>query len=148
MKTDSTFRRSSLALLACWLSFFAVVPFTLVIVASFLSRSDSELITTPFTLSNYISLNHGIYWRIFENSFLIAGSATLTCLILGYPFAYIIARMESRWKNLLMMLVIIPFWTSSLIRSYALIAIIKAKGVLNTFLLAMGIIHQPLSILL
>ncbi len=147
MKTDNTFRRSSLALLACWLSFFAIVPFTLVILASFLSRSDSELITTPLTLANYFNLNHGIYWRIFENSFLIAGSATLACLVLGYPFAYVIARMESRWKNLLMMLVIIPFWTSSLIRSYALIAIIKAKGVLNTLLLTLGIIHQPLSIL-
>jgi spermidine/putrescine transport system permease protein len=147
MKTDNTFRRSSLALLACWLSFFAIVPFTLVIVASFLSRNDSELITTPLTLANYFNLNHAIYWRIFENSFLIAGGATLACLVLGYPFAYIIARMESRWKNLLMLLVIIPFWTSSLIRSYALIAIIKAKGVLNTLLLALGIIHTPLSIL-
>ncbi|HEU5280958.1 MAG TPA: ABC transporter permease subunit [Gammaproteobacteria bacterium] len=147
MKINHTFRGWSLSLMFLWLLFFAVLPFTLVLVASFLSHNDVSILARPFTLQNYSNLNHSVYWRIFENSFLIAGTATLCCLILGYPFAYIIARIESRFKNTLMLLVIIPFWTSSLIRSYALIAIIKAKGVLNTLLLSLGIIHQPLSIL-
>jgi spermidine/putrescine transport system permease protein len=147
MKINHSFRGWSLSLMFLWLLFFAVLPFALVLVASFLSHNDVSILARPFTLQNYSDLNHSVYWRIFENSFLIAGAATLCCLILGYPFAYIIARIESRWKNTLMLLVIIPFWTSSLIRSYALIAIIKAKGVLNMALLSLGIIHQPLSIL-
>ncbi|MCZ6914823.1 MAG: ABC transporter permease subunit, partial [Rickettsia endosymbiont of Ixodes persulcatus] len=69
------------------------------------------------------------------------------CLCLGYPFAYILARLKSKYKSLLLFLVIIPFWTSSLIRTYAIISILKAKGLLNTILLSLGIIHQPLSIL-
>ena len=112
-----------------------------------MGHSDRHLIESSFTLSNYQQLNHSIYIRIFEKSFFIAGLSTLLCLLLGYPFAYYIARIQNRWKNTLILLVIIPFWTSSLIRSYALIAIIKAKGILNSLLIALGIIHQPLSIL-
>lgn len=147
MKTDQYFRTGSLSLMFLWLVVFAIAPFVLVLVASFMSHSDASLLSRPFTLQNYIDLNHSVYWRIFGNSFLIAGFATLCCLIIGYPFAYTIARLESHWKNTLMVFVIIPFWTSSLIRSYALIAIIKAKGLLNTALISLGIIHQPLSIL-
>lgn len=147
MKINHNFRAWSLGLLFLWLTVFAILPFALVLGASFLSHNDTNLLAQPFTLQNYINLNHRVYWQIFQNSFLIAGTATFCCLLLGYPFAYIIARLESRWKNTLMLLVIIPFWTSSLIRSYALIAIIKAKGVLNMLLLSLGIIHQPLSIL-
>lgn len=147
MKRDNAFRYGSLSLLFVWLLLFAVLPFSLVILASFLSHSSTALLSQPLTLQSYANLSHTIYWKIFEQSFVIAGAATLCCLILGYPFAYTIARMESRFKNTLMLLVIIPFWTSSLIRSYALIAIIKAKGILNMLLLHLGIIHQPLPIL-
>lgn len=130
-----------------WLLLFALIPFGMVITASLLSRDSTHLVTLPFTLENYRQLINTTYILIFEKSLVIAGLSTLICLLLGYPFAYIIARTESRYKNLLLMLVIIPFWTSSLIRSYALIAIIKAKGVLNTLLITLGIIDQPISIL-
>jgi spermidine/putrescine transport system permease protein len=144
---NNGFRNTSLAIVWFWLFLFALLPFCLVIAASFMGHSTDHLVELPLTLNNYLQLYNSIYIRIFEKSFLIAGISTFICLMLGYPFAYIIARMQSRWKNFLILLVIIPFWTSSLIRSYALIAIIKAKGILNTFLLGAGIIHQPLSIL-
>lgn len=147
MKHDNEFKYISLSIVWFWLFIFSLLPFCLVVAASFLGHSENSLIQAPATLANYQQLNQTIYIRIFEKSFFIAGIATLFCLLLGYPFAFIIARTHSRWKNLLMLLVIIPFWTSSLIRSYALIAIIKAKGVLNSLLLALGIIHEPLSIL-
>lgn len=147
MKTDSSFRFISLSIIWVWLFIFALLPFILVIAASFLSHDENHLMMLPLTLNNYINLNNPIYLRIFEKSFIVAGFATFCCLILGYPFAFIIARMQSRMKSILLLLVIIPFWTSSLIRSYALIAIIKAKGLLNTLLIAMGLIHQPLPIL-
>ena len=147
MKPDQGFKYFSLSIVWFWLFLFALLPFCLVVAASFMNQSANHMIEPFFTLTHYQALNNPIYLRIFEKSFLIAGVSTLLCLSLGYPFAYIIARMQSRYKNLLILLVIIPFWTSSLIRSYALIAIIKAKGILNTFLISLGLIDQPFSIL-
>lgn len=147
MSNDNNFKNTSLVVIWLWLFLFALLPFGLVIASSFLSHSENSFIQLPFTLSNYLQLNDAIYLRIIEKSVLIAGIATLICLMLGYPFAYLIARMQSRWKNFLILLVIIPFWTSSLIRSYALIAIIKAKGILSSGLIALGIIQHPLSLL-
>lgn len=147
MKINLGFKHFSLSIVWFWLFLFALLPFCLVVGASFLSHSEQHLMQLPLTLDNYRQLYQSIYFHIFEQSFLIAGIATIACLILGYPFAYIIGRMEGAWKNFLILLVIIPFWTSSLIRSYALIAIIKAKGLLNTALIALGIIHQPLALL-
>lgn len=147
MKVNQPFRLFSLSTIWIWMLLFSLLPFCLVIIASFLSHDENNLVQLPATLTNYYLLNNSIYIRIFEKSFLIAGICTLCCLILGYPFAYIIARIKSRWKNILLLLVIIPFWTSSLIRSYALIAILKAKGILNSLLIAAGLIHHPLPIL-
>jgi spermidine/putrescine transport system permease protein len=147
MKKHNSFKFFSLTVIWVWLFLFALLPFCLVMIASFLNHSENHLIQLPVTLGNYQQLNNYIYLHIFEKSFLIAGFCTFICLLIGYPFAYVIARMQSSWKSFFILLVIIPFWTSSLIRSYALIAIIKAKGLLNSLLISLGIIDQPLSIL-
>lgn len=147
MKHNDSFKPFSFSIIWIWAILFAMLPFCLVVGASFLSHSDNALIELPLTLQNYRALNNSIYIQIFEKSFLIAGLTTLLCLLLGYPFAFIVARMQGHLKNFLLLLVIIPFWTSSLIRSYAIISVIKAKGMLNAFLLYLGIIHQPLQIL-
>jgi spermidine/putrescine transport system permease protein len=147
MKTDLRFKNFSLSIVWVWMFLFALLPFCLVFAASFLSHDETNLLKLPLTWENYQELYNSIYLRIFKNSILIAGTSTVICLVLGYPFAFIITRMQGISKSICLMLVIIPFWTSSLIRSYALIAIIKGKGVLNTLLIALGIIHQPLSLL-
>lgn len=147
MRNDSSFKTFSLVIVWSWLFVFALLPFCLILATSFMSHSEEHLTQLPVTLENYTQLYNPLYIRIFEKSFVIAGFATFFCLILGYPFAYIIGRMQSRFKNLLILFVIIPFWTSSLIRSYALIAILKAKGILNSILIALGIIHLPLPML-
>lgn len=147
MKIDNSFKNITLTLVWLWLFLFALLPFCLIVTVSFLGHSESQLFGLPFTLVNYQGLFNSLYLYIFERSFVIAGTATFLCLLLGYPFAFLIARMNSAYKNILILLVIIPFWTSSLIRSYALIAIIKAKGILNMVLISLGIINHPLSIL-
>lgn len=147
MKGDQSFKRFSLSIIWAWLFIFAILPFSLIIIASFLSHNDNQLIAPPATLQNYFQLNNPMYLWIFQKSLVVAGVATFACLLLGYPFAYIIGRMRHPLKNFFILLVIIPFWTSSLIRSYALIAMLKAKGIINSLLLALGIIHQPLAIL-
>lgn len=147
MKTDHHFKLFSLFSVWTWMFLFAMLPFCLILAASFMSHSSTELLKPTFTLENYKQLASPIYFTILKNSIVIAGLATFICLVMGYPFAYIITRMQGFWKSICLMLVIIPFWTSSLIRSYALIAIIKGKGVLNTLLIALGIIDEPLSLL-
>jgi spermidine/putrescine transport system permease protein len=147
MKINLDFRIFSLNLIWIWLFLFALLPLSLITIVSFMNHSDANLFELPFTLHNYMKLNNYLYLRIFQKSFILAGIVSFLCLLLGYPVAYMIARMQTRLKNLLILLVIIPFWTSSLIRSYALIAMIKTKGLMNTLLLHLGIIHHPIQLL-
>lgn len=147
MKADHLFKWTNIATIWLWLSLFALLPILLVLVISFLKNDAVHLVRWQFTLENYRALMNPIYFKIFWHSFCIAGLCTMICLCLGFPFAYLLARMQSKYKSLLLFLVIIPFWTSSLIRTYAIISILKAKGLLNTVLLSLGIIHKPLSIL-
>jgi len=147
MKADRLFKWTNIATIWLWLSLFALLPIILVLITSCLENDPVHLVRWQFTLENYRALINPIYFKVFWHSFCIAGLCTLICLCLGFPFAYLLARMQSKYKSLLLFLVIIPFWTSSLIRTYAIISILKAKGLLNTVLLSLGIIHKPLSIL-
>jgi spermidine/putrescine transport system permease protein len=144
---DNTLKYFSLGAIWLWLIVFALLPFALVTLASFASHDEVHLLTLPATLVNYFQLNNTIYMKIFKQSFYVAGSCTLICLLMGYPFAYSIARMQHRYKSLLILLIIIPFWTSSLIRTYSMITMLKPKGVINSILLWTGIIHKPLPLL-
>lgn len=147
MKHDNAFKHFSLSIIWIWLIIFALLPLCLVTLASFLNHDNNHLLKLPLTLANYSQLNNAIYMKIFKESFDIAAICTLICLLLGYPFAYSIARMQHSYKNLLILLIIIPFWTSSLIRTYSMITMLKPKGVINSILLTLGIIDKPLPLL-
>lgn len=147
MKTPNFFKIISLSSIWLWLGIFALIPILLTFVASFLTTDINTLVKFKYTIENYTSLANPAYLHILLQSFYLALSCTVLCLILGYPFAFIIGQSKSRHRSLLLFLVIIPFWTSSLIRTYAIMAIIKAKGILNILLLTLGIIHHPLPIL-
>lgn len=147
MKSDALLKNMSISIIWSWLLVFALLPFGLVTLASFASHNDTHLMSLPVTLMNYFQLNNSIYLKIFKQSFYIAGLCTLICLIIGYPFAYIMARLQSRYRGLLILMIIIPFWTSSLIRTYSMITILKPKGIINSILLWTGIINKPLPLL-
>lgn len=147
MRADRLFKWTTINTVWLWLSLFALLPTVLVLVTSFLENDAVHLFRWKLTLQNYLALLDPIYFKVFWHSFCIAGLCSLISLVLGYPFAYLLARLESKYKSLLLFLVIIPFWTSSLIRTYAIVSILKAKGLLNSLLLWLGIIHQPLTIL-
>lgn len=147
MLPDNAFKRFSIITVWVWLIIFALIPTLLVLITSLLQQGDNELVRLELTLNNYFELFDPIYFKIFCHSFYIAGLCTFICLLLGYPFAYLLARTKSRYKNLLLLFVIIPFWTSSLIRSYAIVAILKTHGILNNILLTLGIIKTPLQLL-
>ncbi len=147
MRTSNSFKYFSIGTIYFWLIIFALVPIVLIIVARLIRHDTIALFRLPFTLDSYGQVINPAYGKIFLYSVKIAGGCTLLCLLVGYPFAFMVARSKLRYRTLLLLLVIIPFWTSSLIRTYAVMAILKAKGLLNTFLLWLGIIHQPLLLL-
>jgi spermidine/putrescine transport system permease protein len=147
MKILNRFKIFSLSAIWVWLIIFALIPFIFTFTTSILTQDPTNIVSFKFTSQNYWQLLNRSYLKITLQSVYLAASCTLICLLIGYPFAFIIARVRAKFRGLFFLLVIIPFWTSSLIRTYAIMAIIKAKGILNTLLLTLGIIHQPLSIL-
>lgn len=148
MKTNNhSFKLFSLSLIWLWLGIFALIPIVLTLVTSFLSADPATIVKFKLTLTNFTELFNHAYFTILLHSFDLALACTLLCLIIAFPFAFTIASSKSKYRHLLLLLVIIPFWTSSLIRTYAILAILKTKGIVNSILLALGIIHAPIQIL-
>ncbi len=147
MKHNTRFRRFSTTIVWLWLGIFVLIPSFLLLATSLLVQGDSELVRLQPTLEHYLRLLDLNYLRVFFRSGLLAGTCMLGCLILGYPFSYLLARLPNRYKGFLLLLVIIPFWTSSLIRSYAIVMLLKTHGILNNFLIWLGIIKTPMQFL-
>lgn len=145
MNNPRLFRRISISGAAFWLALFALIPNLLVLGASFLARDEGSLVAPVFSLEGYKAILDPIFIGVLAKSVYLAAGATLICLLAAYPFAYTLARMRTRLKPLLLMLVMIPFWTNSLIRTYALVFILKAKGLLSSGLLWLGLIEKPVS---
>ncbi|MBI3951213.1 MAG: ABC transporter permease [Acidobacteria bacterium] len=132
-----------------WLGLFFLAPLGLIVVSSLATRGVYGGVQWDFSLSNYARsfdpLYLGVYWR----SIVIAGATTIICLLVSYPVAYTIALKSSKkWKNLLLLLSIVPFWTSFLLRTYAWIFLLRAEGFVNSLLLQAGMIDQPVRWLL
>lgn len=130
-----------------WLILLALVPFLMVLALSFLERGYSEFYVLKPSLSAYLKLFDSVYLKVFLESLKLAFFTTIICLLMAYPFAYFLAVSPKKWRQILFFLVIVPFWTSSLIRTYSLIAIVKTNGLLNKALLALGFISTPVEIL-
>jgi putrescine transport system permease protein len=144
-----------------WLIVLFLIPFIIVFKISF---SESRMAMPPYApliewrdgmivgiklyFSNYRFLfTDRLYASAYLYSIKVAAVSTLWCLLIGYPMAYAIARANAAWKNLLLMLIILPFWTSFLLRVYAWIGLLKSNGVINNVLLGLGIIHEPLTLM-
>ena len=132
---------------AAWLAFFFVAPLLIIFVYSFFERGIYGEVVYTFTLGNYIKAFDPLYLQTLWRSVWISVVSTLICLILGYPLAWHIARQSASMKKLLLVLLIVPFWTNFLVRTYAWIFILRTEGLMNTALLSMGIINEPIEIL-
>lgn len=130
-----------------WLMFLIAIPLLYVVVISFCKVDSNYNVVFQFTLNNYKSLFDPSYIEIYGNSLLVAFLATLICLILAYPFAFFISRTFEKRKAFLYMLVIIPFWTNSLIRIYGWRTFLGNNGWFNKALMAMGVIKEPVEFL-
>ena len=127
-----------------WLVGFFLVPLAYLFVVSFARRSPEGTVEWTFALSNYGRAFQPLYLTVYWRSFWVGLVTTALCAILGFPVAYTLAlRVTARWKSALLMLIVIPFWTSFLIRTYAWMIILRSEGVVNNTLLALHLIHQP-----
>jgi spermidine/putrescine transport system permease protein len=145
MTERSPFKTAVVAVVTFWIVAFVLLPNLLVLVASVLTRDEVHFVRLGFTLAHYRALMSAEILGIFARSIAYAAGTTVICLAFGYPFAFLLARSPAR--RLLLVLVVIPFWTSSLVRTYALIIVLKANGLVNTALMALGVIDQPLPLL-
>ena len=145
--TASRFQTGTVAVIFGWLLFFVLAPNILVLTVSLLTRDSSNFYALPFTLENYTRLFEPLYAQVVWNSLYMSGIATIICLIVGYPFAFMIAKIKPKFRPLLLFLVVLPFWTNSLIRIYGMKIFLGVKGILNNTLMSLGIISEPIRIL-
>jgi len=130
-----------------WVAAFVIAPTLIMLVYSFCERGTLGGVVFNFTLANYAAVFDPTYLQIVVRSILFAGLTTAICLAMGYPVAYFIGRASEKSRNLLLMMVMIPFWTSFLIRTYAWVTILKNEGLLNSVLIQYGLIAQPFEML-
>jgi len=131
-----------------WLVGFFLLPLAYLLAVSFARRSPFGTIEWALGLSNYWRAFQPLYLGVYWRSFWMAVLTTVLCMLLGYPVAYALAlKVSGRWKSALLMLVVIPFWTSFLIRTYAWMVILRTEGVVNTALMDLHLVHEPLRLL-
>ncbi|MES1196946.1 MAG: putrescine ABC transporter permease PotH, partial [Steroidobacter sp.] len=156
-------RMAVIALPYLWLLLFFLIPFVIVLKISF---SETQISMPPYSPlvqwvgnrwsdirlhinpGNYLYLwEDSLYLRAVINSLKVAAISTMLALLIGYPIAYSIARAKTTARSVLLMMVILPFWTSFLLRVYAWIGILKNNGLINNFLMWLGVIHEPIVML-
>lgn len=148
MKITSKTRFSIIVLISGWFILFGVIPLLLLVITSFLTMDPANLVRFSFSLKAYSQLLiDPSYMIIFIRSVKLALTTTLLCLALGYPFAWYTARMTPKWRTSVLVLLMIPFWTNSLVRTYAMRMVLGTQGILNKALLSLGLIHTPLKIM-
>lgn len=126
---------------------FVALPIFYLFVLSFLTRAQTWGVVNEFTLDNYLKIAKPVYLNTFKESFQLAVLTTVSTLLIGYPFGYFMARLPQRAKSLMMLLVVIPFWTSALMRMYGWIIIFRSNGILDKLLIGLGLTKSPLKLL-
>jgi len=124
-----------------------LLPLLYMVVLSFMRRQGTWGVALEFTLRNFRRIGEKVYLETFVQSSRLAFISTLLTAVLGYPFGYFMAGLNRVWKSRVMLILIIPFWTSSLMRLYGWIIMFRANGILDSALLAMGLIKEPLRLL-
>ena len=144
-----------------WLLLFFLIPFVIVLKISFSQSAiamppydplfqwaSEKMLQVKLNFGNFAFLvEDNLYWKSYLNSILVAGVSTLLCLLIGYPVAYSMARSNPSMRNILLLLAVLPFFTSFLLRVYAWIGLLKNNGLVNNALMAMGVIDQPIQML-
>lgn len=132
---------------AIWLAIFFVLPLLIVLIMSFMSTGRGGRAVMPLTLENYVDV-FDRFISVVQRSLWIGLLTTIICLLVGYPLAFFIStRKSANMRNLSLFLIILPFWTNFLVRTYALQTILGNEGTINGFLMSIGLISQPIAFL-
>lgn len=137
----------SIGLLSAWLMVFGGFPLLLLVLMSLMKQHPEKFFELSFSTESYVQLINPDYWQVFLRSTRLAGMTMTVCLIVGYPFAWLTCRLQPTFRLLILIMVMIPFWTNSLIRTYAVRMLIGTQGVVNKILLASGFIESPIRIM-
>jgi putrescine transport system permease protein len=144
-----------------WLALFFLVPFLIILKIALAKQAlavppyepllvwaDGKLVTIKITIANFLFVaGDGVYLKALGNSIVVAAISTALALLIAYPLAYAMARATPARRNILLMLVVLPFWTSFLLRVYAWIGLLKNNGLINNFLIWTGVIDEPMALL-
>ncbi|MCB5896432.1 MULTISPECIES: spermidine/putrescine ABC transporter permease PotB [Bacillus cereus group] len=130
-----------------WLLIFFLIPLVFVLGFAFMQRGAYGTVEMQFTLENISRVFDPLYLGTLWETVKIAVITTVICLLIGYPFAYTITIIDRKYRSILLLLATIPFWINFLVRSYAWIVILRSQGLVNTLLLKLGIISEPLNLL-
>lgn len=126
---------------------FVFFPIVYMVYISFMSRAEVWGFDTSVTLDNYLRILEPIYLGTFLRSIKLALTSTVLVIAIGYPFGYFMARLSEKWKRRMMILMMIPFWTSSLVRLNGWVIVFQANGVLDKLFMGLGITNEPLKLL-
>lgn len=129
-----------------WFIWFLLIPLSIIAVYSVATKGIYGGVVFRFSFDNYVRATDWIYIRILWNSLKLATYTALACLVIGYPMAYVMATAKARMRSILMMLVVIPFWTNFVVRAYALKVLFGQNGPVNALALGLGLIREPVDL--
>src|SRR5690554_5468240 len=141
------FRAAVLVLVWGWLLFLVFTPNLLVVGASVMTRDPGSFISLPLNLDAYRQLLNPLYLDVFLHSLYMAAMTTLICLLIGYPFAWALSMVPKPRLVLLIFLLIVVFWTTSLVLTFVVKLLLATNGLLNIGLMSLGVIEEPLKML-
>ncbi|MBC7356669.1 MAG: binding-protein-dependent transport system inner rane component [Desulfomicrobiaceae bacterium] len=147
MRREGLFRRLVITGTVLWMAVFGFLPNMLVLGTSVCRSTPDAFVVLDWTFSNYGALLDGVHAQIFFSSLRLSAAVTVCCLLLAYPFASAMARATPPVRRIMLLLVVIPFWTNSLVRTYAMTVLLNANGLVNRVLLALGLVDAPLTLL-
>lgn len=130
-----------------WIVVFTILPLCIILIFSFTEKTTPGNLSMVFTVENYRKFFDPLYLNVLKRSLILATTSSIACLIVGYPMAYIMSRAPKAKRNFMALLFILPLWTNFLLRTYAWMGLLREQGLVNEFLLALGLIEQPLKLL-
>ena len=134
--------------LILWTLIFVGATIGYIVVLSFLKRNpEGNGVVMQFTLENYAKLASPAYAKVFLNTLKLGAETTLLCILIGYPFGFLMAKSRGTWRKILLLLVIVPFWTNALVRIYGWRMLLMGNGPVNSFLMTLGLIDKPLKLM-
>jgi spermidine/putrescine transport system permease protein len=138
---------SGALLFVAWLLIMTLVPFAIILIMSFLTKTPDGWIAVQFNVENYLRCFQWIYAKVFWKTILLAAGATLSCLLIGFPVAYYLARVQGMKRQVGLILLFIPFWTNFILRIHGIVSLLGNHGLLNQVLLHFGLVDSPVEIL-